>query len=375
MEKSLIHVAHIVQPISETELGGADTHVFDLALFQKSTDLIEPIVLIRRNKRFQKRIQELGIKCFCGSYKDSSFKYVKWLNKQLEDEKIDLIHSHGYDASYQMVMLKKIYPKKWKKIPVVITSHGWIENTLYLKWKTYLDFCCHRFSRAHIVCAEGNLSRIKKYKNQIHKFIPNGISFKRFQENKEVKKLDEENNNYRVAFVGRLAPEKRLDVFLKAAFEVLSKRRDVEYLIVGSGPEASKLKNIVTQSGFEDKIRFLGQIEAIERVYKEIDILVMTSDTESTPRAMLEAMYNEIPVISTNVGSISQIVIEGKNGFLVEKEDWKSIARYTDTILSDKKLMEEFKKKAKIHIENNFSIQKMGKEIINIYNKILKNDI
>ena len=178
IESKKLHILYIVQPISEYEFGGADMHVLELCSNIKLKTLIEPIVLLRKNERLKERFIEKGVNCFCGSHKKNIFGYIRWANSVLVKYPFKIIHSHGYDANYHMVLLKMLYPRKWKYINSVITCHGWIETTIYLKVKTWLDFVCYNFASALIVCSSSNLSRLEHLdKNIIKTYIPNGIAF------------------------------------------------------------------------------------------------------------------------------------------------------------------------------------------------------
>lgn len=364
----------MVQPISEIEFGGADLHVLDLAQQQNENGIFEPIVLLSKNRKLQKRFTELGIKCLCGYETKNLLGFIRWANRKLKTRSIDLIHSHGYDSNYQMVLLKKMFPRKWKRIPTVITSHGWIETNFFLKFKTALDFYCHSFADALIVCAKKNLKRLKKIDGQIQNFIPNGISFDQFNKRTTEKLPFEKLYNpklKKVAYIGRLSAEKRVDLFLKSAFDVLEKRNNVEYFVVGDGLEYDSLKQMVEDSGHGDNICFTGLLEDVSEVYKNIDLLILSSDTESTPRVVIEALYNQVPVVATAVGDVPLLVVSNENGFVVPKGDWKKISEHTQTILEDDDVKTQLGKNGKAHIEKHFTISIMENEISNTYKKII----
>ena len=111
----------------------------------------------------------------------------------------------------------------------------------------------------------------------------------------------------------------------------------------------------------------LGHISNIQEIYSILDILVLASDTEGTPRVVLEAMSNNICVVATNVGGLKEIIDNNKNGVLVNKGDYKSISENIDYLLSNdavRKIYAEFGKKK---IISKFNIIEMGKKIENIY--------
>lgn len=137
------------------------------------------------------------------------------------------------------------------------------------------------------------------------------------------------SNLKRISFVGRLSPEKGPELFCKSAFYYLRYNRDCSFHIYGDGPLLSQLKE-----RYEKFVEFHGFESDMSKVYAETDILVMTSEFENCPMAILEAGSYGIPCVAPMVGGIPEIVIDGKNGYLFEDRDEKSISSLLDKIFS-----------------------------------------
>lgn len=118
--------------------------------------------------------------------------------------------------------------------------------------------------------------------------------------------------------VGRMSPEKGVDVFIEAAARLRSRGVTFGAALAGDGPEREALEARVRSAGLQDRIRFLGPVSRMREFYEAIDLLVIPSRSEGLPNVLLEALDAGLPVISTRVGSVPE-VLEGSNaGILVE---------------------------------------------------------
>lgn len=354
------YIVHIVQPVSKSTIGGADMHVLDLVSLQKNRDDITPIVCIRWNDNLKKRFDALGVLCFCGQQFDFDFQYILWIGKLLRTYNVSIFHSHGYDANFQYVALRLLNYAFFAEAKLVITSHGWIENTPSLWLKTRLDFLCHRFADAHIVCAHRNLQRLSD--NSLHYCVLNGIV--PFTCTRTV------SNYVRVGFVGRLSKEKRPDIFVKTA-KLITDEFPVVFYIYGEGAEEEYIRSMIKSYGLCEKVYLKGQYIDRTMIFSNIDILILPSDTESTPRVAIEASLCEIPVVATDVGDVSRIVVNNKTGYVVKKGDLQSITMCTHKLISDVSLRNTMGKNGKEHAMKYFSAQSMEQSIYDIYKKII----
>lgn len=354
------YVVHILQPVSETTIGGADMHVLDLVSLQKERSDIKPIVCIRWNSELKKRFESIGVLCFCGDKFSSTVQYIYWIKKQLKDIKVSLFHSHGYDANFQYLALRTISYRKVSSAKFIITSHGWIENTLHLKIKTWLDFFCHMWADSHIVCAQKNLLRLKG--NSPRYCVHNGII--PFHCEKITSKVTT------IGFVGRLSKEKRPDIVIEVANHFINNEL-VRFEIYGEGSELESITKLITSYGLTDKVFIKGQNTNRSQIFSNIDILILTSDTESTPRVVIEALSCGIPVVATNVGDVSQIVLDNENGFIANKGDANALANCISKLLAEPLLCKQMGANGRERVNRNFSATNMEEQIYEIYKKII----
>lgn len=122
-------------------------------------------------------------------------------------------------------------------------------------------------------------------------------------------------------FVGRLFYYKRVDMILKCVHEIVKIVPSLNCVIVGDGPEKSKLINLANTYGISTNVKFVGKQNAVKHWLLKSKIFVMTSETEGLPTALMEAMSCERLVVVPNVGNIASLVTDGSNGFLVNNNN------------------------------------------------------
>jgi glycosyltransferase involved in cell wall biosynthesis len=135
--------------------------------------------------------------------------------------------------------------------------------------------------------------------------------------------------------------------------------------IAGDGPDISLLKEKISQN--PNYYNYLGNIrDPINNFYNDVDLILMTSSLEGLPMVILEAFSLGIPVISTPVGGIPEIITDGYNGFLVE-ENPIIIAEKIVYLRTNYFVMDELKKNAYLSFSENFTIDKCSENYIDAF--------
>lgn len=147
---------------------------------------------------------------------------------------------------------------------------------------------------------------------------------------------------------------------------------EAKLLLVGDGPERQNIEKLARQICKPDDVHFLGKQEAVEELLAISDLFVLPSETESFGLAALEAMACEVPVISTNSGGLPEINIQGVTGYLSNVGDVGDMAVNAIKILSDEKVLLQFKKNALAQAQK-FSLEKILPQYENYYKKIVSN--
>lgn len=138
-----------------------------------------------------------------------------------------------------------------------------------------------------------------------------------------------------VGQVGRLAPEKGPEVFIRAAWLIHRKRPNVRFVLVGDGPLRSDLVAMVRDLGLEAVVRFAGLQPQMQEIYPSLDLLVSASHSEGMPFALMEGMACGLPVVATHVGGVGELVVSESTGLLVLPADPEGIASNAIKLLDD----------------------------------------
>ena len=135
-----------------------------------------------------------------------------------------------------------------------------------------------------------------------------------------------ENEVLHFITVGRLAPWKNIDKIIQAMAILNEKGFNFIFNIVGSGPLNEKLKILVKELKLENKIFFLGQknTKELNKIYLDSDIYIQASGYEGLPHVILEAINFNLSIISTPVGGTNEILLDGKNGWILKLKDKKA---------------------------------------------------
>ena len=175
------------------------------------------------------------------------------------------------------------------------------------------------------------------------------------------------------AVVGMIATfweKKDYPTFFNAAQKILTHRRDVTFVAVGSGTDSQEAHDLI-ESQNRSFFKLLGRRSDVEALVKMMDICVLSTFTEGTPNSILEYMALGKPVIASNGGGTCEIVADGETGFLVEPSDPLALAEKIELLLNDQQLRKKMGTAGLERVTNIFSINKMVSNYMNIYARLM----
>ncbi|MFC6086323.1 glycosyltransferase [Sphaerisporangium aureirubrum] len=126
--------------------------------------------------------------------------------------------------------------------------------------------------------------------------------------------------------VANFRPQKNHMMLVQAAAEVLAERPDAVFLLAGGGPLRERIAHLVRRRGLADRIRVLGPVSDARRLVAAADLLVLGSHYEGLPVVVMEALAAGVPVVSTRVGGVPELVVCGRNGVLTEPGSASALA-------------------------------------------------
>ena len=188
------------------------------------------------------------------------------------------------------------------------------------------------------------------------------------------------SDGMRVLFVGRLEPRKGIDVLLAAVPQVLARRPEVSFVVVGEdaqvpGEDRTQIERFTASASPEvsARVRFTGRIDddELHRLYAECDLLVCPSRFESFGLTLLEAMMFSKPVIAVRAGGMQHIVEDGETGRLVPADDPRALAEAIEDLARDAALRARMGERARQLYEDRFSQDRMVEGAVAYYRRLL----
>jgi len=213
-------------------------------------------------------------------------------------------------------------------------------------------------------------------KNKI-RFMPNGIDTTKFKPNKAAgQRLRNELGvvNYFVWLaVGRFDIQKDYPNLLHALYKVAEKFNDALLLIVGDGPLRPDMEELTRTLGIDKQVRFLGICHNIPDLMNAADAYVMSSAWEGMPMVLLEAGACGLPIVATDVGGNSEVVLNGKTGFIVPPSNPEAIAQAMEKMMAlSKEKRLEMGEAGRAYIEANYSLEHVVDQWETLYMELLQ---
>jgi len=177
-------------------------------------------------------------------------------------------------------------------------------------------------------------------------------------------------DDFAFIYVGRISPEKSLDIVLKAFRETLKSNSRAKLVIVGNGPFDTALDQQIPELGLTDNVVRTGRIERDQLMKDNVpllgDVFVTASKTENQPVSLLEAMAFGLPMIGPRAKGIPELVQDGVDGIIFESDNIKEMAEAMTRLMEDETLRGELSAAA-IRNANEHRIDKIGKQLEGIY--------
>jgi glycosyltransferase involved in cell wall biosynthesis len=284
----------------------------------------------------------------------------------------DIVHTHTSKAGLLGRIVTKIATPHAK---IVHTFHGHLLQGYFSKVATrLLVFSERNLARiSDVLISMGNevkrnLIDVKIGRDDQYVIAFPGVKLNQPNlQNKRIIKFKEDCEGRIVfTFVGRLSPIKRCDRILDLARTTALTQHEIHFLVIGDGELREELE---TQSAGLP-VTFVGWQSNIEDWLAASDAAILLSDNEAVPLAMIEAGYAGLPVIATNVGSMSDVVIDGLNGYLVEA-NMNDIFEKTILIAKNPSLRDQMGSNGRNLAIEHFSVKAMISKHEEIYSQLM----
>ncbi len=223
-------------------------------------------------------------------------------------------------------------------VPVIASalhSTGWPDGV------GRLNRCLTSITDAFIAVANAHGQFLQEFErfpsNKVH-VIRNGIDCQRFKPDSQARQVVRQelgltSETPLVGIVAALRPEKNHAMLLDVASKVRPGLPEAHWLIVGDGPQREDLETLAVSRGVADRVHFLGTRGDTERILAALDLFTLSSLNEASPVSILEALACGVPVVSTDVGSVRESILEGETGQLVPSGDSEAMRGAVESLL------------------------------------------
>lgn len=200
--------------------------------------------------------------------------------------------------------------------------------------------------------------------------VHNAILFSKFQSKETKKNISSKNVN--VLFLGGTdAKRKGVYDILKSIPLVINNYPEVKFILISKN-EIKNIKAICKDLGIEKNVQVLDQIEDENKIslLHAVDIYILPSYSEGLPISILEAMASGLPIISTTVGSIPEVITNGVNGFLIEPGDYKALAERISELIIDNSLRDKMRLNNEAKVKNNYDLSILVRDLNRLYSQV-----
>jgi glycosyltransferase involved in cell wall biosynthesis len=211
--------------------------------------------------------------------------------------------------------------------------------------------------------------------------VPLGLDLERFERATEGERataaetfrrdVGVRNGEMLLTSVSRLVPTKRLEVLLRAVARLRAEDAPVRLAVVGDGECRPALEELTDELGLRDTVTFVGYMQDVTSVAAAADIATLSSNTEGTPVALIEAAAAGRPAAATAVGGVADIVLDGSTGLLVPDGDDAALAAAVRRLVEDEDLRTRMGAAARQHVLGRYSSRRLVRDIGALYDELL----
>lgn len=346
-------------------LGGADREIIGLAAnLKKRGHQIKIVAMVRLGLMGYEAInQGLDVETLEMEPGIPDIRVFPRLIQLIKTWNPDIVHSHMVHANILARTLRVFTPN----LPILVSTAHNVDESEGHNWRDIAyrvtDFLCDTTSNVSQVGVERYIKVGLVPEHKI-RFIPNSVDTNRFSPNSDLRADTREElalgSRFTWLAVGRFYLQKDYPTMIKAFDIMIQQYPQVILLIAGEGKLQDEICGLVNHLHLQENIKFLGPRQDINKLMNAADAHVMSSAWEGMPISLLEAASSGLPIVSTDVGGIKEIVIPGKTGFLAPAGDSIALA---SSMLSLMELPEserlEIGKAGRTFVISNFSSERI----------------
>jgi glycosyltransferase involved in cell wall biosynthesis len=301
------------------------------------------------------------------------------LFRLIRHERPDIVHTHTAKAGFVGRLAARL-----AGVPIILhTYHGHVLHGYYSPLKTWL---LRRMEQALGCFSDGIIAVSEQVKQDLVSYgvaspekitvIPLGFNLQSFLDCEKYRgefrrELGLNNGARLIGIVGRIFPIKNHRLFLDSAAQVASEEPDSRFVIVGDGALRPEMERRARELGIAHKVIFTGWRRDLPRIYADLNALVISSDNEGTPVSVIEAMASGVPVVGTNVGGVSDLITDGKTGYLVPPRDPGELAKAVLRLIRRAETASYMSQTARAMVIQRYTVQRLIFDMEALYRNLL----
>jgi len=263
-------------------------------------------------------------------------------------------------------------------VPVVVSSRRQLAT-----WRKRRHVCVQRLANRHVDCITANSRAVADFAAQqegadpaLFRIIPNGVDADAFVSDRDVGQVRHRHripfNRHVIGIVANFSPVKDHALFVDTAGELLRRRADVHFLLIGRGPLLKRVETHIRQAGLPGEcFTRLTTVVELADLYAVMDCSVLCSKAEGFPNAVMESMAAGVPVVAADVGGIAELVRHEETGRLVRTRDPSDYADAIEMVLDHRDESKAMARRAAQFVRTELTIEKMVDAYRALYAELL----
>lgn len=321
---------------------------------------------------------------YCDNFYDLPFERspIKFNNYRTYGQLKDIIDSNEFDIIHCHTPMGGVLGRlasrdaRKKSTTVIYTAHGFhfYSGAPFINWLLYypMERWLSRYTDVLVTINKEDYYRAKRFKmNKLECISGVGIDTKRFNGDKidrirKRKEIGIQEDFFVILSVGELNKNKNHEIIIKSLAKLKNKK--IQYIICGQGPLDSYLKKLAVKLGVDEQLKLMGFRNDIDEICMVADLFVFPSFREGLSVSLMEAMASGLPVICSDIRGNSDLIDNGKGGYLLDPKDITGYSNKIHEIIIENNLRKKMGNVNKDRI-NNLSTEKILKEYNdNVYN-------
>lgn len=312
-----------------------------------------------------------------------SRKTLNELVKAVREDHIDIIHSHCNKSILYSILIKKIFKSSIRN---TYTLHGLLLPPSLRSMAYYLvNYISLYLTDGLIACSREMSEKLSSMPGLKHvEIIQNSLLAPKVAQDGVVDKATAKHtiaSQYGISpgalMIGkvcRLEPQKNVPLYLSAIKRIkdhFGEKGTVVFFLAGDGALRTELEAMAKDLGIEDTLIFAGFVANMKEFYSAMDIIALTSNWEGTPMCLLEAMRHGLPIVTSYVGGIPDMIRPGIEGLVFEDGDESECVKHLISLITDNNLREQLGQNAQLRMDTDLSPHKWAARHTAHYQRLL----